>query len=453
MAFLGGELMPSERARFLSHTERCSGCALVVAEAGLVLCAPEAPGASHAAASVDNAVFSPGQLVAARYLIERRIGRGGMGEVYAAFDRELNDRVALKTISLRLSGDPQIVERFKLELRLARSIAHPSVCRVLEFGRHELGGGVSQCFFTMQFIAGGTLRRQLLEHRALELTRALTIAVDLARGLQAIHAQNVVHRDIKPENIMLPSGSDQPAAVWVDFGLARVDMRETASAAVLAGTPDYAAPELLQGCLASRASDLYSFGVVLFELTTGRLPFARARSFATAFEQARTGPPRPSALRSEVPGALDALVLDCLASAPEQRPASAGQVAERLTQIAHALRASQAENETVSVTVGHANARWRWVLGAALLSALAATFNRLPSNPSTPALPSAPAPVVGGTSNLSAELAPVPSVEPPPSARKNVLKRPLPAAPAALSASAAPASSESPRVTDFGGRR
>lgn len=452
LAFICGQLGSSALERLLLHTERCASCALVVAEAGLALGATEGLSVPHVASGSSSPVFVPGQLVASRYLVERRVGRGGMGEVYAALDQELNDRVALKTISSALGADPKMVQRFKLELRLARSIAHPSVCRVLEFGRHELVSGASQCFFTLQFIAGVTLRRRLLERGPLELTSALALAQDLALGLQAIHDQNVVHRDIKPENVMLPAVPGLAAAVWVDFGLARVDLRETHSAGVLAGTPDYIAPELLRGDIASRASDLYAFGVVLFEILTGVLPFARSASFAAVSAQARAHTAPPSALRPEVPPALDALVLDCLQAAPERRPASAEQVALRLSEINHALRTAPTSPETDAISAQRASPRWHWVLGATLVAALAASLYGVHSRSSASVLESVAPAVAAPADTLSTNSTAI-ALEPPSPERKVEAKRSATSTPAAVGRSAAPATSQPPPVPDFGGRR
>lgn len=453
LAFICGELESSALERLLLHTERCGSCALVVAEVGLAHGATEGLSAPSTARGSSRAVFVPGQLVAGRYLVERRVGRGGMGEVYAALDRELNDRVALKTISSTLAADPKIVERFKLELRLARSIAHPSVCRVLEFGRHELSSGASQCFFTLQFIAGVTLRQRLIERGPLELTSALALAQDLALGLQAIHEQNVVHRDIKPENVMLPSAAAMAAAVWVDFGLARVDLRETRSAGVLAGTPDYVAPELLRGDIASRASDLYGFGVVLFEILTGALPFARSASFAAAAEQARVQLAPPSALRPEVPPALDALVLDCLHGVPARRPASAEQVALRLSDITHTLQNATKSPEGGAIAERRVTARWQWGFGAALVATVAATFYGLHSQ-SSASMPESSAPAVAApAATVATASSAAIALEPASPDRKVEPKRWVAAASAAVNRSAAPAASQPPPVTDFGGRR
>jgi serine/threonine protein kinase len=435
-----GRLAPAALSQLLAHAERCSACALVVAEAGLAFAQRDG---DHALARSPRAVFAPGQVVALRYLIERRVGRGGMGEIYSALDQEFGDRVALKTICSGFASDPSSVDRFKLELRLARSISHPNVCRVFEFGRHELSSGASQCFFTLQFIEGVTLRQQLLEARPLELLAAVRLLQELASGLEAIHGQNVVHRDIKPENVMLPSKPGAPTAIWVDFGLARVDLRESRSVGVLAGTPDYAAPELVRGDVASRGSDLYAFGVMMYELLTGALPFARCTSFSTATERHAAKVLAPSALRPEIPLELDALVLQCLHESPELRPPSAAHVATRLGAIA---------------TRSPAATRWRLIVSLAIAAAgtgLAVYHTADPED--------SPPPVVA-----AAETTLAPShVEAPPAANnESAAAEPIapPERKAAKRAAATPSTVPSSSATqpvpptlrtlpDFGGRR
>ncbi len=447
LALVAGDLPESVLPRLIAHTERCSGCALVVAEAGLALGDTESAPPSTTLARSGRAAFAAGQLVAGRYWIERRIGRGGMGEVYAALDRELGDRVALKTISPAFASDPRSVDRFKLELCLARRIAHPSVCRVLEFGRHELASGASQCFFTLQYIDGVTLRRHLLERATVELASALEVSAQLAQGLQAIHDQNVVHRDIKPENVMLPAATSAPRAVWVDFGLARVDLRETRSGALLAGTPDYAAPELLRGDVASRSSDLFAFGVMLFELLTGQLPFARSGSFSAASAQPRGDTPAPSSLRPELPPALDALVLECLSRTPDQRPASAACVAERLREVAAALR-----RDTPPVEPGPAPfARRSWLLlGLGLLAALGVTAGYARVTARLHAIVEVEPTALADAATAPISNAPAIAVDPPGPERR---LEPRASAPAPSTRAEPVAAPEPHPVTDFGGRR
>ncbi|MFZ5891196.1 MAG: protein kinase domain-containing protein [Myxococcota bacterium] len=459
LALVCGELEAAALARLIAHSERCGVCALIIAETGLVIAQRHGnQGPSSISGMSSPTVFTPGQLVASRYRIEQRVGRGGMGEVYSALDQEFGERVALKTICPAFASEPRVVDRFKLELRLARSISHPNVCRVLEFGRHELSNGTSQCFFTLQFIEGVTLRRRILEAGPLELIPALSLAQNLALGLNAIHAQNVVHRDIKPENVMLAPEPGPASAIWVDFGLARVDLRESLSGGVLAGTPDYTAPELLRGGIASRASDVYAFGVMMYELLTGALPFPRSASFLAASERRATQPSAPSSLRREIPPALDALVLQCLEDSPERRPPSALHIANRLRDVASALnRGTTRRTAACAPLDGKAASRCRLLVSLAIAATGAGlVLYHSPDEPeSSPAsateLTLAPRPSAMPP-NASA-VVPTPDLALPPE-RKLAPRRVIAAPLTTTAPSAEPAAQPSLRtLPDFGGRR
>ena len=457
-----GELDASIVESLLNHTDACENCALVVAEAGLAISAEAGDELNQAEQSEERGPFAAGNLIAGRYRIQARIGRGGMGQVYLAIDEELAERVALKTIAPALACDPLLVEHFKRELRLARQVSHPNVCKTLEFGRHELETGISQRFFTMQFIDGVTLRRRLLEGGAFELHSALGLVRDLALGLQAIHEQNIVHRDIKPDNVMLSAGSgnDSLVPLWLDFGVARVDLRESASRGVIAGTPDYAAPELLQGKLATHASDLYALGLVLYEVLVGDLPFSHARSFSEAAQRCFFVPAVPSAFRPGLPAAVDQLVLECLATSPQQRPTSAGQVADRLQSIQAELSGSPAL--AAALEPKPTRRRWVWPAATAALFALMGVGFALrppatvpvPSSQSaqalnTPPPPSIP-PLTAQPKATPAQAAPETAAPVPPLARA----KPARAKPPETPIGPASAPTVGPHtLSDFGGRR
>jgi len=478
-----GELEESGVEQLLLHTEVCENCALVVAEAGLAISAEVGDEVSPDEPSAERGSIAPGSLIACRYRVQARVGRGGMGEVYSVTDEELGERVALKTITPALARDPLLVEHFKRELRLARKVAHPNVCKTLEFGRHELETGASQCFFTMQFIDGVTLRRRLRDAGAFELDAALSMVRDLALGLQAIHEQNIVHRDIKPDNVMLTFEETRIVPLWLDFGVARVDLRESTSRGVLAGTPDYAAPELLRGEVATRASDLYALGLVLYEVLVGDLPFSPVGSFSEAARRRYLVPAAPSAFRSELPAALDQLVLECLATSPQHRPTSAGQVAARLRSIQAKLSVNRPA--AGSIEQEPVRRRWLWPVAATGLIALLGTSfvqsrsaripetrsqreqtprelspprtapSSAPSNPTS----AAASPFATGSAPATAALA-APAARPK-AARAKPAETPLTAASAPLVETITTATTEAAHapttgqhtVSDFGGRR
>jgi serine/threonine protein kinase/Flp pilus assembly protein TadD len=209
--------------------------------------------------------FPHGADFADRYTLIERVGEGGMGEVYKAMDRRLDSVVALKLIQPSLAAHPEAIRRFKSEVLLARQISHPNVCRV-----HDLGESGGTLYLTMAWIEGETLRRFMDQAGTLAPETALSIAEQVARGLEAAHARQVVHRDLKPENIMI----DARGAISVmDFGLATVSGTPMPSGAVqVVGTPPYMSPEQRRGEEADPRSDLYAFGLVLWEMLTGRWP-------------------------------------------------------------------------------------------------------------------------------------------------------------------------------------
>ncbi len=230
----------------------------------------------------DQAAFVallPGELLASRFLIVRRLGAGGMGEVYEAEDRALGTRVAIKTIRPEIAHDPQILARFRREVNLARQVTHPNVCRVYDFAHATRANGAEIDFLTMEYLDGETLSQFLQPRAALTLAEALPLIRQIAEALSAAHRAGVVHRDLKSSNIFLTRHRDGELRVAVtDFGLARSvlphDGQSLSHSGWGAGTPSYMAPEQLEGKSTGPASDFYSLGVVMYEMATGRSPHA-----------------------------------------------------------------------------------------------------------------------------------------------------------------------------------
>jgi serine/threonine protein kinase len=226
-----------------------------------------------------NPVFQAGQLVAGRYRIIERVRQGGMGEVYRAEDTELGGIVALKTILPEYVGDETALRRFKQEIAVARKVTHPNVCRVFDLDRHEdSSSGTSVNFLTMEFLAGETLSDRLAREGPFRTDEAMLLVRQMAEGIDAAHRAGVIHRDLKSGNVMLtPKREGGERAVITDFGIAR-ELPGTDTVSIITrphqvvGTPEYMAPELFRGAQPSIASDLYAFGVVLFEMVTGRRP-------------------------------------------------------------------------------------------------------------------------------------------------------------------------------------
>ena len=258
--------------------------------------------------------ISPGALMGHRFEILSVLGAGGMGVVYKARDRELDDLVALKMLKRELWGDRNQLERLKSELKLARRITHPNVLRTHDFGEID---GIP--YISMEYIRGVTLRYLLDQSGRLPYSAGLRLAKQLCAGLGAAHAVGVMHRDIKPENLILePTGN----AKLMDFGIARPVRRMEAGqteAGMVVGTPLYLSPEQLQGGDIDTRADIYSTGVVLYEIFTGVLPFDAPTAVEIMIKHLREPPPPPHLHWPEIPPRLDASILRCLAKDPDAR--------------------------------------------------------------------------------------------------------------------------------------
>jgi eukaryotic-like serine/threonine-protein kinase len=284
------------------------------------------------AAGAGAARLEPGAQFAGRYEILGVLGRGGMGVVYRAQDRQLDEVVALKLLRPEvLRDDPTLLERFKQEIKLARRITHRNVLRT-----HDFGEAAGTPYISMEYLEGVTLKDLIQSKGALPLGVGLRIAKQACQGLEAAHRQGVVHRDIKPHNMLiLPETGELKI---MDFGIARVNEIKggagglTTDGMVL-GTPDYMPPEQAQGLPADFRSDVYSLGVVLFEVFTGRLPFTGDAPMAVVLAHIQTPPPRPRSLNAALPPALEALILRCMAKSPAQRFAGAAAILEALNAI------------------------------------------------------------------------------------------------------------------------
>ncbi|RYZ10350.1 MAG: serine/threonine protein kinase [Myxococcales bacterium] len=331
LAFAAGQLSSEHRRSTDAHLDRCELCQRLLSEAVRALAAP----GSEDIATSDPAwgtTFRRGTLVGKRYEVRRFIARGGMGEVYEAFDHELQERVALKTVTSTACDNPGAVRRLKAEVQLARRVSHPNVCRIYDFGTHVVPStGVQISFLTMEFVEGETLGQRLRACGPLPLERAQRFARELLGALQAAHDAGVLHRDFKSDNVILRETTQGTSAVILDFGLARAlgepSRHSSSGHHTFVGTFSYVAPEQLEGKPHTTASDVYSFGVVWFEMLTGRLPFEQGTSpTRTALERLQRDSPPPSAKNSALPADVDAVVLGCLRRDPAQRCQSAGEV-------------------------------------------------------------------------------------------------------------------------------
>src|ERR1700722_14083933 len=265
--------------------------------------------------------FLPGSLLADRYRVVALLGRGGMGEVYRADDLTLGQPVALKFLPEEAAQDPALLDRFKAEVRIARKVSHPNVCRVYDVG--EVDG---QTYLSMEYVDGEDLASLLRRIGRLPNDKALDIARQLCAGLAAAHAKGVLHRDLKPANIML-DGRGQ--AIITDFGLAAF-ADQAQGAEVRSGTPAYMSPEQLSGKGVSEKSDIYALGLVLYELFTGKRAFS-ADNLADLVRSRTAGDiSRPSSFVKDLDPLVERVILRCLEPEPANRPANALSVAAAL---------------------------------------------------------------------------------------------------------------------------
>src|SRR2546429_1588371 len=274
--------------------------------------------------------LSPGTLFANRYEVKEVLGMGGMGVVYRAFDRELQEAVAIKALRPEaLVGSGVALERFKQEIRLARKITHRNVVRTYDLG--EVNG---MYYLTMEYVEGTSLKQLINTRGPLPVSVTLTIGKQLCRALEVAHEQGVIHRDIKPQNMVVePSG----VLKVMDFGIARLANRSKDEGltreGMSIGTPDYMSPEQLSGMELDARSDLYSAGVVLFECLTRRLPFEAATTYALIAKQLEGAPPDPRTLNPDVPEALAQVILKAMAKEPADRFQTAAQMHDALAAI------------------------------------------------------------------------------------------------------------------------
>ena len=279
----------------------------------------------EAESSVDGGNLRSGETFAQRYEIIAVLGRGGMGTVYRAKDRELEEEVAVKTLRPEFVADKTLLARFKDEIRLARRLTDANIVRTHDFGEWS---GV--CFLTMECVQGITIRELIDTRGRLGVSATLAIAAQLAHSLAVAHEHGVIHRDIKPQNLLV----DEAGVLKVmDFGVARLAERSTANteAGLVLGTPAYMPPEQLLGETVDARSDLYAAGVVLYECLTGEPPFQSSTVVSLVAKVLTQAPRAPGQLNPELPPALEALILKLLAKKPEDRVQTALELAERLT--------------------------------------------------------------------------------------------------------------------------
>ncbi len=265
-------------------------------------------------------------VIAGRYRLERRVGEGGMAEVYLAHDELLDRPVAVKVLRQALAQDRVLRERFVREAQAAARLDHPHIVGVYDLG--EWGG---RPFLVMEWVEGPTLASLIRDRGPLPVPLACELGAQIASALAYAHGRGLIHRDVKPHNILLKAEGGRWEAKLADFGLAKVlSATSLTLTQEVFGTPQYVAPEVVRGERVSPAADLYSLGVVLFEMLTGQTPFAGESPAEVAFKHLSASPPPPSRFNPQVPPSLDRLVLQLLAKNPAERPQRAGEVVAAL---------------------------------------------------------------------------------------------------------------------------
>jgi serine/threonine protein kinase/Tfp pilus assembly protein PilF len=260
-----------------------------------------------------------GSTFAGRYDVLEELGRGGMGRVYKVFDRRIKEEVALKLLRPDIADDPKVVERFSNELKYARKIVHKNVGRMYDLGEAE---GV--LYITMEFVPGEDLKAFIRRAGLLSISKTIVIAEQVCEGLAEAHKLGVVHRDLKPQNIMIDKSGN---AHILDFGIARsLSAEGITDAGVMIGTPDYMSPEQVEGQDVDQRSDLYSLGIILYEMVTGRVPFQADSAFAVGMKHKSEMPQDPQKLNPQIPDVLNRLILQCLEKDRKKRYQNAEEI-------------------------------------------------------------------------------------------------------------------------------
>jgi tetratricopeptide (TPR) repeat protein/tRNA A-37 threonylcarbamoyl transferase component Bud32 len=275
---------------------------------------------------VAKAELSTGSTFAGRYQIIEELGKGGMGRVYKVFDTKIKEKIALKLIKPEIASDRETIERFSNELKLARKIRHKNVCGMFDIGEAE-----GAHFITMEYVAGEDLKTMIRMSTGLTVGTVLSIGRQICHGLAEAHSLGVVHRDLKPQNIIIDKGGK---AKIMDFGIARsIREKGITGGGIIIGTPEYMSPEQTEAKDVDQRSDIYSLGIILYEMSTGRVPFEGDTALSIAIKHKTEIPKDPKSLNPGIPDDLKRLILRCLEKDREKRFQAAAEVEAELEKI------------------------------------------------------------------------------------------------------------------------
>ena len=267
-----------------------------------------------------------GTLFARRFEVIEELGKGGMGKVYRVFDTKVDEEVALKLLKPEIAAERDVIDRFRSELKMSRKISHRNVSRMYDLGDEE-----GTYYITMEYVPGEDLRSFIYRSKTLSPGTAISIAKQVAEGLEEAHRLGVVHRDLKPSNIMIDKEGN---AKIMDFGIARsLSSKSITGAGVMIGTPEYMSPEQVEGKEVDQRSDIYSLGVVLYEMVTGRRPFEGETPLSIAHKQKYEAPEDPRKLNAQIPDGLSRVILRCLEKDKEKRYQNAEELHSEMTRI------------------------------------------------------------------------------------------------------------------------
>src|SRR5918996_49473 len=286
-----------------------------------------------------------GRLISGRYRLIGPLGEGGMATIWRGLDEQLDREVAVKILRPQFSADPGFAARFKQEARAAGGLSHPNIVGVYDYGTDGPDG---EQYIVMELVTGRDLSAILRERHSLSIDDSVRIAIGVASALEVAHRKGIVHRDVKPGNILITDGGDVKVT---DFGIARAvsEASMTVTGTTL-GSVHYFSPEQARGDEVTGASDVYSLGIVLFEMLTGRRPFSGESAAAVALKRLNEDAPRPSAIGFTIPAGLEAILMRALAREPRARFPDAGAFGE-------ALRAWRRDPGAATVGVGVAGAQ------------------------------------------------------------------------------------------------